>query len=153
MDVISVAEARSGLSRVLADFRTNDDPQPLVIGSHRRPDAALIPFARYRELSSRAAGGPVSLERLRVLAPVIDRLAAAAHLSGVRVFGSVSRGEEVTGSDVDLLVDAGADATLFDIAQFELDLELILGVPVTVVSTGGLDTARDRDILHEAVPL
>lgn len=151
MDVLPVAEARAGLSRLLADFRMNGDLEVVVIGSHRRPDAALVPYRRYQDLVR--SGPTVGLARLRELKPVIDRLASAAHLSDVRVFGSVARGEQTAGSDVDLLVDAGAEATLFDIAQFELDLELILGVPVSAIAAGGLDAVRDRGILEGAVPL
>ncbi|MDQ0614406.1 putative nucleotidyltransferase [Microbacterium sp. W4I4] len=153
MDVMPIAEARAGLSRLLADFRANDDVEVVVVGAHRRPDAALVPYRRYRELTVAQKGKAVGLARLRELKPVIDRLASAAHLSDVRVFGSVARGEETLGSDVDLLVDAGDESTLFDIAQFELDLELILGVPVTAVAANGLDTDRDRDILDGALPL
>ncbi|WP_298863481.1 nucleotidyltransferase domain-containing protein [Microbacterium sp.] len=151
MDVMPVAEARAGLTRLLADYRRNDDLEVVVIGAHRRPDAALVPYRQYQELTSTVCF--VRLHRLSELKPVIDRLAAAAHLSGVRVFGSVARGDQAAGSDVDLLVDAGDEATLFDIAQFELDLELILGVPVSVVTSGSLDADRDREILDGAVSL
>lgn len=152
MDVIPVAEARAGLSRVLADFRSQNDVEVVVIGSHRRPEAALVSYGRYRELAQRGGAQPVSLARLRELKNVIERLAAASHLEDVRVYGSVARGEESSGSDVDLLVTPTADATLFDIAEFELDLEAILGVPVSAVSTASLDD-RDRRMLDEAVRL
>lgn len=150
MDVLPVAEARAGLSRLLADFRVNDD-LAVVIGAHRRPEAALVPYARYRELVAQQPSP--NLARLRELAPVITRLAAASRLSDVAVYGSVSRGDEQVGSDVDLLVTAQADATLFDIAQFELDLELILGVPVSATSRASLDPQRDGGILADAVSL
>ncbi|WP_309129908.1 nucleotidyltransferase domain-containing protein [Microbacterium sp.] len=98
-------------------------------------------------------GEPVSLERLRELKILIERLAAASRLSDVRVFGSVARGEEITGSDVDVLVMPNDGATLFDIARFELDLETVLGVPVSAVSAALLDRARDHAILQEAARL
>lgn len=85
MDVMPVAEARAGLSRLLADFRVNDD-LTVVIGAHRRPQAALLSYDRYRQLEASAPA--VSLARLRELAPVIQRLAHAAHLSDVKVYGS-----------------------------------------------------------------
>ncbi len=93
------------------------------------------------------------MERLRELKILIERLAAASRLSDVRVFGSVARGEEITGSDVDVLVMPNDGATLFDIARFELDLETVLGVPVSAVSAALLDRARDHAILQEAARL
>jgi predicted nucleotidyltransferase len=152
MDVMPVAEARAGLSRLLADFRSQDDVEVVVIGSHRRPEAALLPYGRYRALIQHRDVQQVSLARLRELKSVIGRLAAASHLEDVRVYGSVARGDESSGSDVDLLVTPTAEATLFDIAEFELDLESILGVPVSAVSTASLDD-RDRRMLDEAVRL
>lgn len=152
MDVIPVAEARAGLSRVLADFRSQSDVEVVVIGSHRRPEAALLPYGRYRELAQQEDAQSVSLARLRELKSVIGRLAAASRLEDVRVYGSVARGEASSGSDVDLLVTPTAEATLFDLAEFELDLEAILGAPVSVVSTASFDD-RDRRMLDEAVRL
>lgn len=150
MDVLPVAEARAGLSRLIADFRVNDN-LAVVIGAHRRPEAALVPYARYRQLTT--VTPEVNLARLRELQPVIARLAAASHLTDVAVYGSVARGEQRPGSDVDLLVTANPGATLFDIAQLELDLELILKVPVSVTSRGALDPDRDAHVITEAVPL
>lgn len=150
MDVMPIAEARAGMSRLIADFRVNDQ-LAVVIGAHRRPEAALVPYARYLDLV--AAGRVVTLARLRELQPVIARLASASHLTDVAVYGSVARGEAAVGSDVDLLATPEEGATLFDIAQLELDLELILGVPVSVASCRALDPVRDAQILAEAVPL
>lgn len=47
-----VAESRAGLSRLLPDFRLNDDVEVVVIGAHRQPDTALVPYRQYRELTS-----------------------------------------------------------------------------------------------------
>ena len=152
MDVIPVAEARAGLSRLLADLRVNDD-LTVVIGAHRRPEAAMLSFDRYQQLLSAGAQPGVTLSRLRELGPVIERLAAASHLSNVHVYGSVARGESNATSDVDLLVTPDADASLFDLAQLELDLELILGVPVSVASRRALREGEDDRILGEALPL
>lgn len=151
MDVIPVAEARAGLSRVLASFRSGDTSEPVVLGSHRRPEAVLLPIERYQRLLD--VDLSVSLERLRTLRPLIERLAAVSRISEVKVFGSVARGEQVAGSDVDLLIVPMPGATLFDIAQFELDMEAVLGVPVDAVPAGGLDPERDEQMLREAVSL
>lgn len=151
MDVVPVAEARSGLSRTLRRFRADPDSAPVVIGSHRRPEAVIVPYATYE----RGASGheTVTLSRLHQLGTVIGTLAAASHLADVRVYGSVSRGDQSPDSDVDLIVTPLADATLFDIAQFEMNLEALLAAPVSVVSSRSLDPERDAHVLAESVAL
>ncbi len=70
----------------------------------------------------------------------------------VRVFGSAARGQDTASSDLDVLVDFEPGASLLDQVRLRLDLEELLGVPVDVVSTGGLED-RDGHILAEAVDL
>jgi hypothetical protein len=68
------------------------------------------------------------------------------------VFGSVARGEARDGSDIDFLVEFEPGASLFDLMHLEDDLGELLGVPVDVVSVGGL-RPRDDHIRREAVPV
>ena len=70
----------------------------------------------------------------------------------VAVFGSVARGEESATSDIDFLVEFEAGSSLFDLLHLSEELEVLLGVPVDVVSVGGLKD-RDDHIRREAVPL
>ena len=70
----------------------------------------------------------------------------------IAVFGSVARGDENDDSDIDFLVDFEPGSSLFDLLHLQDDLTALLGVPVDVVSTGGLKP-RDDQIRHEAVPL
>lgn len=65
-------------------------------------------------------------------------LARASRAGDVRVFGSIARGQDTPGSDVDLLVRFEPGASLFDLVQLSDDLEALLGVRVDVVSEGGL---------------
>ncbi|MDR1392973.1 MAG: nucleotidyltransferase domain-containing protein [Bifidobacteriaceae bacterium] len=51
-------------------------------------------------------------------------------MSGPRVFGSVARGEDNVGSDVDLLVDVEPGTTGFDLGGACLELTELLGVGV-----------------------
>ncbi|UUT36375.1 nucleotidyltransferase domain-containing protein [Microbacterium elymi] len=152
MDVIPVADARAGLSGLIARFRADPEADPVVIGTHRRPEVVLLSVQAYRQLTDAGAAG-ITIDRLRTLKPVIERLAAASGLSGVRVYGSVARGDQRPDSDLDLLVTPEPGATLFDIAQFELDVETVLGVPVSAVPVTALDDTRDQRILAEAVAL
>jgi predicted nucleotidyltransferase len=68
------------------------------------------------------------------------------------LFGSVARNEETRSSDIDLLVDFERGSTLFDLMNLQTDLQVLLGVSVDVVSTGGLK-ARDEHIRREAILL
>ena len=70
----------------------------------------------------------------------------------VFLFGSTARGEDLESSDVDLLVRFEPASSLFDLMNLEESLESLLGVPVDVVSVGGLKP-RDSHILNEAVPI
>jgi len=56
----------------------------------------------------------------------------------VRVFGSVARGTETRGSDVDLLVDLPEDMGLFALGRLRLDLEDIVGAGIDLVPADGL---------------
>jgi predicted nucleotidyltransferase len=92
-------------------------------------------------------------ELLRLHRRRIQRLAQANRLRNVQVFGSVARGDDGPDSDVDLLVDLEPGASYFDLAQFAMDLEQLLGRHVDVVSRGALDADRDSQILREAIAL
>jgi uncharacterized protein len=82
----------------------------------------------------------------------IKAVAARHHGRRVRLFGSVARGQEREGSDIDLLVDFVPGSSLFDLLRLNRELEELLGHRVDVVSRGGLK-ARDRAILDEAIEL
>ena len=70
----------------------------------------------------------------------------------VAVFGSVARGDESATSDIDFLVEFEPGSSLFDLLHLSKELETQLGVPVDVVSAGGLKD-RDDHIRREAIPL
>lgn len=98
-------------------------------------------------------GRPVSLRRLlRSHRRGIIALARVHHATNVRVFGSVARGDEHARSDVDLLVDMDATASILDHVRLRRALASLLGVEVDVLTSNGL---RDRDlaVLEEAIPL
>lgn len=57
-------------------------------------------------------------------------------ISNIRVFGSVARGEDKEGSDLDLYVDAAPGTTLFDLGGFREDIVELLGVSVDIITSG-----------------
>lgn len=67
-----------------------------------------------------------------------------------RVFGSVLRGTDRDGSDLDLLVDALPGATLFDLGGLQDELELLLGVHVDLLTPGDLPIRFREKVLAEA---
>ena len=69
-----------------------------------------------------------------------------------RVFGSVARGSDHDGSDLDLLVAFEPGADLLDAVAMSMDLEDLLGVHVDIVSDRR-DSAVIRRAQAEAVPV
>lgn len=111
----------------------------------RRPSAKMLArlaaAARPRPSVALAAhrGQVVSLGRIH-------------HALDMRVFGSVARGDDVPGSDLDLLVRFAPDASIFDQIGLAQALEDVLGVRVDVVSQAGLRESHDQ-IRAQARPL
>ena len=70
-----------------------------------------------------------------------------------RVFGSVLRGTDEDGSDLDLLVDALPGATLFDLGGLQIELEELLAVAVDLVTPGDLPSKFRDQVLAEATPV
>jgi predicted nucleotidyltransferase len=71
-----------------------------------------------------------------------------------RVFGSVARGEDVEGSDLDLLVDPDFEVTTFvHLGELEEELESLLGTGVDIVTPNGLLPQVTERIRAELVPL
>jgi uncharacterized protein len=83
----------------------------------------------------------------------ILRIAAQHGAYNVRIFGSVARGEDGPGSDVDLLVDVGPIHSSWFPAGLIVDLEDLLGCKVDVVEPEGLHWYIRERVLKEAVPL
>ncbi|GIV82161.1 MAG: nucleotidyltransferase [Anaerolineae bacterium] len=77
---------------------------------------------------------PLTLDALRARRDEILRLAEQYGAFNVRVFGSVARGEEKSGSDVDLLVSMRPGASMFDLVGLWLDLQDLLGCEVSLVT-------------------
>lgn len=70
-----------------------------------------------------------------------------------RVFGSVLRGEDQEGSDIDILVDALPGATLLDLGGLQMDLQDILGVRVDLLTPDELPKQIRARVIAEAIPI
>jgi predicted nucleotidyltransferase len=147
MSQIRVARERAGLTQEeLAEASGVARPNIAAYESGtRRPSPAmlrrLLDAAKPRPSSSLAA------HRNEIL-----RLANEFGMKNPRVFGSVARGDDRPGSDLDLLVAVPRGKGLFALVGFARAVEDLLGVHVDVVSEGGLRESHTA-ICREAVPV
>lgn len=98
------------------------------------------------------ASAPPTLTVLSSRRAAILAVVRRHHGRSVAVFGSLARGEDRSGSDIDLLVEFEPGSSLLDVARMSDELTDLLGRPVDIVSRGGL-TDRDNHIRREAIPL
>lgn len=110
----------------------------------RKPSAEMV--ERLRKAARPLPHVLISKHRDELVA-----LAAEHGLTNVRLFGSVQRGDDGPDSDVDLLVTVRPKTGLLTLAAFARRAEALLGVPVDVVSEGGL--RPEHKILATAVAL
>lgn len=120
---------------------SDDKVVPIGTPSHASPGG--------RQFVARSPLG----ERLVARRTEVLDLAARRRASNVRVFGSVVRGSDGPGSDIDLLVDLAPEARPLDLIELECEIEDLLGVRVDVGSAASLRPFLRENILTEAVPL
>ena len=83
----------------------------------------------------------------------VRKAVARFRAANPRVFGSVLRGTDREGSDLDLLVDALPQTTLFDLGGLQDELETLLGVRVDLLTPADLPPRFRAQVLEEARPL
>jgi predicted nucleotidyltransferase len=99
----------------------------VVVGERVKPSEALA--------SNRAA---------------IRNIVESHRARNARVFGSVLRGQDTDGSDLDILIDPTPDTTLLDIGAIRHELGLLLGIPVDVLTPNALPERFRAQVLAEA---
>ena len=83
----------------------------------------------------------------------IRQLVLEAGMANPRVFGSVVRGEDEDGSDLDLLVDPAPKTSLLDVVRLQRMIATLLEGRVDLLTPGDLPPKfRDR-VVSEALPL
>lgn len=80
-------------------------------------------------------------------------LARRRGVTGVRVFGSMSRGDGSNNSDVDLLVTLAPGTSALALGGLLLDAQELLGRRVDVVTEASLHPALRERVVASAVPL
>lgn len=118
------------------------------------------PRQAYHEVIQRAVEALEGRLEPGVLDPLVAKHRVALRVAARRnnlqriwLFGSRARRTARPDSDVDLLVQAKAGASAFDIAGFLADAQDLLGVKVDVADMDGLKPDFRARILPEAVPI
>ena len=108
------------------------------------------PSPEVLERISRALAGRPSV-RVAQHRDDIRALVAEHRAESPRIFGSVARGDDEPGSDLDLLVDFTDEATLLDEVGLRLALSDLLRVDVDIVAADALRGEFRERVLREAV--
>ena len=90
----------------------------------------------------------IEIHRAELLA-----MARRRGVTGVRVFGSMSRGDASHDSDVDLLVTLAPGTSALALGGLLLDAQELLGRRVDVVTEASLHPALRARVMAGAVPL
>jgi len=92
-------------------------------------------------------------EALQLHRDDIRRIVLSRNARNPRVFGSVLRGDDADGSDLDILVDPTPETSIFDIGEIRYQLRTLLGVPVDVLTPNALHARLRERVVAEARPL
>lgn len=83
----------------------------------------------------------------------IIRIATSYGAYNLRIFGSVARGNNISGSDIDFLVDLQPGRSLLDLGGLLFDLQHLLQTEVDVITENGLRPRIREKVLKEAIAL
>lgn len=151
-EVVSVADAREGFSKILRGFRTDFDPTPVIVGAHRKPEAVIVPYEQFvagRNVHSGSSA--LDLEVLGDMSEILHKLAAMNNIAELAVFGKILESGLGPEEPLDLLVGPTSQATYFDLVQFASEMEIVLRRFVNVVNRDGLHPLSDADVVESAV--
>ena len=85
-------------------------------------------------------------QRLEALKPQVLEIARRYGASNLRIYGSITTGQEHPASDLDLLIDLPKGQSLLGLISLRQELEDLLGCPVNV-------TEAENQILEQALAL
>lgn len=92
-------------------------------------------------------------EALRRHRATIRRIVTAHRGLDVRVFGSVLSGDDIDGSDLDLLVYPAPGMALDDLGAISSELRDALGIPVDILTPRSLPENFRETVLKQAVAI
>lgn len=144
---------RAGVTQSVISAYESGTRQPSMPTLTRIIEAAGAELDIHLQYSDAPWPGGTLARRVRVHRTEILGALRRRGLSNPRLFGSVARGEERPGSDVDLLVDVPAGVGLLTLARCQADLEALLGAPVDLVPADDLKAGAADRVLADAVAL
>lgn len=146
-----VALARARLEAAMAQTRCAGGTQTAIAhaASVSQPYVSQVLADREGRFMPQTRLGCVLVANRWAVADTVRKFGA----DHVRVFGSVARGEDVPGSDIDLLIDVPSEMGLFSLARLQADLQSLLGEPVDVVASRLVKPSIRSDVERHAVPL
>jgi hypothetical protein len=83
----------------------------------------------------------------------IRRIVLEFGMTNPRLFGSVLHGDDIDGSDLDILIDAPPRTSLLDLAKLQLALEDHIGISIDIRLPDELHPRFRDKVLAEAAPL
>ncbi len=117
--------------------------------SGRRTGRSL-PWGAFRTAQNRSMKPSEALPKHR---EIIRQLVLQAGMANPRVFGSVVRGEDTDGSDLDILVDPAPRASLLTMVRLQDQLEDVTGIKIDLRTPGELHPRFRERVLAEAASL
>lgn len=147
--------ARAGVAQSVISAYEAGRRQPALATLARLIEAAgydLVVNIRRKPRHLSRLSGPVG-SKVRRKRRELVAAAAAHHVTNLRVFGSVARGEDRPDSDLDLLADLPPGMGLLGLGRVQADLEAILGSRVDLVPAGDLKSAVSARAQRDLVAL
>ena len=83
----------------------------------------------------------------------IRRLVLESGMTNPRLFGSALHGDDIEGSDLDLLIDAPKGKSLFDVIRVQLAIEECVGLDVHLLTPEDLPPKYRDAVVCEAQPV
>ena len=90
-------------------------------------------------------------QTIKVLSEHLDEIRQRFGVESLALFGSVARGEEKPGSDLDVLVTFKQVPGLFGFLELKQYLEQLMSCPVDLVTEKALKKQLKEKILQEAI--
>lgn len=92
-------------------------------------------------------------ERKRIIKRIRHHLQTIDSISAAWIFGSFARGEDVSGSDIDILIKIvpGETFTLYNIAEIQHDLQKLLQKKVDLIMQEGIRPEISDRIAHDKI--
>jgi predicted nucleotidyltransferase/DNA-binding XRE family transcriptional regulator len=149
----SIAEARRAAGLTQGELATRSGTSQPAVNRYESGRARPRPATLRRLLDACRAAAPRPSVVLRARRDEVVAFARNYGASSVLVFGSVARGDDDVGSDVDLLMDIPPTYSLLTMARLQRELSELLGVPVDLGSVEDLRPRIRERVLAEARPL